>query len=252
VRIHIVSLFPEYFRGAFDCGPVRIAQKKGVLEIAFVNPRDFTSDPHRTVDDYPFGGGPGMVLKPEPLFQAVESVLSPDSHVVLLSPQGTMFHQDLARQFSQLPHLVLICGRYKGVDERVRLALANTEVSIGDYVLAGGEAAAVVVVEAVARLLPGAVGDEDSVASDSFAAGLLDAPYYTRPAEFRGLVVPAVLLSGDHAQVARWRRCQALLTTARRRPDLLRNQVLSEAEREFLSLELGKEEPDGQKEGNRT
>ncbi len=240
----VITLFPDYFRGPFECGPTRVARADGKLALSFVNPRDFTSDAHRTVDDYPFGGGAGMVMKPEPLSAAIESVRRPTSLVVLLTPQGERFTQPLAEELSHADHLVLVCGRYKGVDERVR-TLVDREVSVGDYVLAGGEAAAVVVIEAVARLLPGAVGDEDSVATDSFSAGILDAPYYTRPREFRGLEVPEVLVSGDHASVARWRREQALKTTARRRPELLRNEVLSESEREFLCRELEKETING-------
>jgi len=236
----IITLFPDYFRGPFDCGPTRVARAGGRLDLSFVNPRDFTDDVHRTVDDYPFGGGAGMVLKPEPLAAAIESARRPESTVVLLSPQGDRFSQPMAEEFSSTDHLVLVCGRYKGVDERVR-ALVDREVSVGDYVLAGGEAAAVVIVEAVARLLPGAVGHEDSVATDSFSIGILDAPYYTRPREFRGREVPEVLMSGDHASVGRWRREQALKTTAQRRPELLRNQVLTESEREFLCRELEKE-----------
>jgi tRNA (guanine37-N1)-methyltransferase len=240
----VITLFPDYFRGPFDCGPTRVARADGKLALSFVNPRDFTSDAHRTVDDYPFGGGAGMVMKPEPLAAAIESVRQSASRIVLLSPQGERFAQPLAEEFSRADHLVLVCGRYKGVDERVR-SLCDREVSVGDYVLAGGEAAAVVIVEAIARLLPGAVGHEDSVATDSFSAGILDAPYYTRPREFRGQEVPEVLVSGDHASVARWRREQALKTTAQRRPELLRNEVLTESEREFLCRELEKETING-------
>jgi tRNA (guanine37-N1)-methyltransferase len=240
----VITLFPEYFRGPFECGPTRVARADSKLDIGFVNPRDFTTDAHRTVDDYPFGGGAGMVLKPEPLTAAIESARRPGSLVVLLSPQGERFSQRLAEEFSQVEHLVLVCGRYKGVDERVRRSV-DREVSVGDYVLAGGEAAAVVVIEAVARLLPGAVGHEDSVATDSFSVGILDAPYYTRPREFRGQEVPEILVSGDHASVARWRREQALKTTAQRRPELLRDEVLTEFEREFLCRELEKETIDG-------
>uniref|UniRef100_A0A7V3PSI6 tRNA (guanine-N(1)-)-methyltransferase n=1 Tax=candidate division WOR-3 bacterium TaxID=2052148 RepID=A0A7V3PSI6_UNCW3 len=238
MRIDLISIFPEYFVGPFECGPTRVAREKGLLEIRIVNPRDFTTDLHRTVDDYPFGGGAGMVIKPEPIFLAVESVRQPDSRVILLSPQGDQFNQVLARRFTEFPHLVLICGRYKGVDERVRMLLIDQEVSIGDYVLAGGEAAAVVIIEAIARLLPGAVGNEDSVASDSFENGLLAAPVYTRPRQFRGISVPEVLISGNHGAVATWRRQQALLNTARRRPDLLKNVKLTEEEKQFLSREL--------------
>ena len=240
----VITLFPDYFRGPFDCGPTRVARSDGKLELSFVNPRDFTTDAHRTVDDYPFGGGAGMLMKPEPLSAAIDSLRRPESLVVLLSPQGERFSQTVAEEFSRAEHLVLVCGRYKGVDERVRV-LADREVSVGDYVLAGGEAAAVVIIEAVARLLPGAVGDEDSVATDSFSAGILDAPYYTRPREFRGHEVPEVLVSGDHASVARWRREQALKTTAQRRPELLRNEVLTEPERESLCRELEKEITNG-------
>jgi tRNA (guanine37-N1)-methyltransferase len=236
----VITLFPEYFRGPFDCGPTRLVRADGKLELSFTNPRDFTTDAHRTVDDYPFGGGAGMVMKPEPITAAIDSVRRPGSLVVLLSPQGERFSQPMAEEFSRADHLVLVCGRYKGVDERVRV-LADREVSVGDYVLAGGEAAAVVIIEAVARLLPGAVGDEDSVATDSFSAGILDSPYYTRPREFRGHEVPEVLVSGDHASVARWRREQALKTTAQRRPELLQDEVLTESEREFLCRELSKE-----------
>jgi tRNA (guanine37-N1)-methyltransferase len=236
----VITLFPDYFRGPFDCGPTRVARADGKLELSFVNPRDFTADVHRTVDDYPFGGGAGMVMKPEPLSAAIDSVRRPGSTVALLSPQGERFAQPMAEEFSRTEHLVLVCGRYKGVDERVRM-LADREVSVGDYVLAGGEAAAVVIIEAIARLLPGAVGDEDSVATDSYSVGIFDSPYYTRPREFRGHEVPEVLVSGDHASVARWRREQALKTTAQRRPELLRNEVLTESEREFLSRELMKE-----------
>ena len=236
----VITLFPEYFGGPFDCGPTRIARADDKLELSFVNPRDFTTDAHRTVDDYPFGGGAGMVMKPEPLYAAIDSVRRPGSLVVLLSPQGERFSQPLAEEFSRADHLVLVCGRYKGVDERVRM-LADREISVGDYVLAGGEAAAVIIIEAIARLLPGVVGNEDSVATDSFSTGILDAPYYTRPREFRGHEAPEVLVSGDHASVARWRREQALKTTAQRRPELLRNEVLTESEREFLSRELMKE-----------
>jgi tRNA (guanine37-N1)-methyltransferase len=244
MRASVITLFPDYFRGPFDCGPTRAARADGKLALSFTNPRDFTTDVHRTVDDYPFGGGPGMVMKPEPLAAAIESVRRPGSLVVLLSPQGERFSQPLAEEFSRAEHLVLVCGRYKGVDERVR-TLVDREVSVGDYVLAGGEAAAVVIIEAVARLLPGAVGHEDSVATDSFSAGILDAPYYTRPREFCGLEVPEVLVSGDHASVARWRREQALKATAQRRPELLRDEVLSESEREFLCRELEKETING-------
>lgn len=241
MRVDVVSLFPEYFSGPFDCGTTRIARSRDLIAVTTVNPRDFTDDAHRTVDDHPFGGGAGMVLKPEPVFRAVESVRTPESRVVLLSPRGRRYNQSLAREFSRLEHLVLVCGRYKGVDERIRTTLCDDEISVGDYVLAGGEAAAVIIVESVARLLPGAVGDAESVDTDSFEAGLLDAPWYTRPRRFRDDEVPEVLVNGDHAAVARWRREQSLLATARLRPDLLGDETLSESEREFLMLHLTKE-----------
>lgn len=245
MRIDIISIFPEFFTGPFECGPTRIAREKGLLQIGMVNPRDFTTDAHRTVDDYPFGGGPGMVMKPEPLFAAVESVRNRDSMVILLSPQGDLFNQKTAHRLSQQSHLILISGRYKGVDERVRTRLIDEELSIGDYILAGGEAAALVIIETIARLLPGCVGDEDSVATDSFTIGVLEGPLYTRPREFRGWRVPEVLISGNHAAVARWRREQSLLRTARRRPDLIKNLTLTEAEKEFINKELEKEKIDG-------
>lgn len=182
-----------------------------------------------------------MVMKPEPIFLAVESIRTPESKVFFLSPQGKRFDQAMAHRLKDLPHIVFICGRYKGVDERVRNLLVDEEVSIGDYILAGGEAAAVVIIEAIARLLPGTVGDEDSVATDSFAHGLLEAPLYTRPREFRGISVPEVLVSGNHAAVAKWRREQALLATARRRPDLFKKVTLTPNDQEFLRKSLGKE-----------
>ncbi len=239
MRIHIVSLFPEYFVGPFSCGPTRVVQEKNVLEVAVVNPRDFTEDPHRTVDDYPFGGGAGMVLKPEPLFKAIESVRTEGTRTVMLSPRGRRFEQADARELGGLDHVVLVCGRYKGIDERVREALVDDELSVGDFVLAGGEAAAVMVVEAVARLLPGAVEHEESVNTDSFSPALLDAPYYTRPRSFRGMDAPEVLVSGDHAAIARWRRHRSLALTARLRPDLMRDEVLDDEERLLLMRELG-------------
>jgi tRNA (guanine37-N1)-methyltransferase len=250
VQVHIISLFPEYFTGPFDCGPTRIAQEKNLLSIDVVNPRDFTDDAHRTVDDYPFGGGAGMVLKPEPLFRAVESVQTQGSKVVLLSARGRRFDQETARRYCETRDLILICGRYKDVDERVRAGLVDEEVSIGDFVTAGGEAAAVVITDAFARLLPGVVEHEESVNTDSFAPGrrLLDAPWYTRPRVFRDMPVPEVLVSGDHAEVEKWRRRQSLLLTARRRPELLQDEVLSESEREFLMLNMEEEFPNGQEE----
>jgi tRNA (guanine37-N1)-methyltransferase len=222
---HIVTIFPEFFRGPFEHGVVARAQSAGLLEIRVHNLREWTFDRHKTVDDRPFGGGEGMVLKPEPLFLAVESIWkerTPDRKAVLLSAQGRLFHQDTARRFSKLGELLLICGRYEGVDERVAKHLADEEISIGDFVLSGGELAAALVVDAVARLIPGVLGNEASSEYESFgASGVLDCPHYSRPADFRGWKVPEVLLNGNHAEIRRWRREAALEKTARLRPDLL-------------------------------
>ncbi len=216
----------------------------GLIDLQVHDLRDFTTDRHKVVDDTPFGGGPGMVLKPEPLFRAVEHLREargePDL-VLLPSPQGRRFSQEVAEAYSRAAHLVLLCGRYEGVDERVSTTLVTEEVSIGDYVLSGGEVPALVIVDAVARLIPGVVGDAESVVRDSFTRGLLDYPHYTRPASFRGLDVPAVLLSGHHGEIERWRRQQALRRTFERRPDLLDDAALTDDEREWLaSLQAGK------------
>lgn len=207
---------------------MRIAKEKNITEITLVNLRDFADDSYRTVDDYPFGGGPGMILKPEPIFKAVESVKQDNSYIILLSPQGRQFNQDVAKELSQKEHMILICGRYKGVDERVREYLVNDEISIGDYILSGGEVATLVLLEATVRLLKGVVGDKESVETDSFMSGLLDAPYYTRPADFRGYKVPAVLISGHHQKVKEWRQEQALELTKAKRPDLLKRKSKQE------------------------
>ena len=224
MRIDIVTIFPKMVRGPLEEGIVARAMARGLLEIVVHDLRDFTTDRHRVVDDVPFGGGPGMVLKPEPLFRAVDGIREragePEA-IVLTSPDGARFtHADAAR-LSALRHVVILCGRYEGVDERVRLGLATEELSIGDYVVSGGELPALVITDAVARFVPGVVGDEGSVARDTFARGLLDFAQYTRPAEFRGLTVPPVLLSGHHAEIERWRRREALRRTLERRPDLL-------------------------------
>src|SRR3954454_451512 len=204
------------------------AIEQGLLSVQYVNPRDFTSDRHRTVDDYPYGGGPGMVMKAEPIFLAVESVASAQSRVVLMSPAGRVFTQAIAAELAATEHLVLICGHYEGVDERVREHLATDEISIGDYVLTGGELAAMVVIDAVARLLPGVLGHAESDGDESHSHGLLEYPQYTRPPEFRGWPVPERLLSGHHAEIARWRRRQSLERTAARRPDLMTPELLAE------------------------
>lgn len=237
--IHIITIFPEFFESTLNCGILRIAQEKGSIEIKSLNLRDFSLDPHRTVDDYPFGGGKGMILKPEPIFKACESIRKNNSYTILLSPQGRKFDQKIASELADKEHLILICGRYKGVDERVR-TIINDEISIGDYILSGGEIAALAIIDAVARLLPGVVGSEDSVASDSFVSGILDAPYYTRPQDFRGMKVPDILTSGDHEKIKEWRRRAALRQTKRLRPDLLKNVSLTPEEEKFLE-DSGKE-----------
>jgi tRNA (guanine37-N1)-methyltransferase len=232
LRCDIITIFPEFFRESFDYGIIRRARAAGLVETNAHDLRRWTSDKHHVVDDRPFGGGEGMVLKPEPIFAAVHDLTGGSSReeypaetrVVLLSPQGRMFTQQVAQDLSKnASQIVLICGRYEGVDERVAEKLATDEISIGDYVLSGGEPAAVVVIDALVRLLPGALGNETSAANDSFSTdGSLDHPQYTRPTEFSGLSVPDVLLTGNHAEIARWRREAALRKTQRNRPDLLK------------------------------
>lgn len=230
LRCDIITIFPEFFREAFDYGIIRRARAAGLVETKAHDLRYWTSDKHHIVDDRPFGGGEGMVLKPEPIFAAVQELTgcgnreeySTQTRVVLLSPQGRVFTQEVAQDLSQnAAQLVLICGRYEGVDERVGEALATDEISIGDYVLSGGEPAAIVVIDAVIRLLPGALGNETSAVNESFSEGRLGHPQYTRPTEFSGLAVPDVLLTGNHGEIARWRREAALRKTQRNRPDLL-------------------------------
>jgi tRNA (guanine37-N1)-methyltransferase len=230
LRFDIITIFPEFFREAIDCGIVRRARNAGLVEIIAHDLRQWTTDKHHVVDDRPFGGGDGMVLKPEPIFAGVEALtgaarredLPANTRVVLLSAQGAVFTQALAKDLSQSEsRIVLLCGRYEGVDERVCDALVTDEVSIGDYVLSGGEPAAMVMMDAVVRLLPGALGSETSAVYESFSEGLLDYPQYTRPPDFRGMKVPEVLLSGNHAEIARWRKEAALEKTRRKRPDLL-------------------------------
>jgi tRNA (guanine37-N1)-methyltransferase len=239
MQIDILSLFPQMFHGPLSESIAKRAIERGLAQINLHNIRDFTHDRHHTVDDYAYGGGAGMVLKPEPIFEAVEEIkkdTGPGERakglpVILLTPQGRLFSQEIAQELAGYPHLVLICGRYEGVDERVREHLATGEISIGDYVLSGGELAAMVVVDAVIRLLPGVLGSEASVQDDSHAAGLLEYPQYTRPEVYRGWAVPEILLSGNHSQIARWRRQQALLRTRERRPELLEKTKLSSEER---------------------
>jgi len=241
MRISILSIFPDYFDAPFAEGMIRLAREKQQLAVDIVPLRDFTEDSHRTTDDYPFGGGVGMIMKVEPIDRALQSVgagdrdaRDPGTRVVLFSPQGRKFTQDLAKEYAALDHIVLVCGRYKGVDERVAEHLIDEELSIGDFVLSGGEPAALCVVDALARLLRGVVGSFDSVEGDSFHSGMLDAAYFTRPAEYRGWRVPDVLLSGNHAAIARHRREESLRRTLERRPELLEGVELTLEERRML------------------
>ncbi|MGH2592095.1 MAG: tRNA (guanosine(37)-N1)-methyltransferase TrmD [Anaerolineae bacterium] len=263
MRFDVFTLFPSILEGPLQESILKRAVEAGLIDVRLHNIRDFTSDKHHVTDDYPYGGGGGMVMKPEPIFAAVESVLEvgswklevgghtlqpPNSNpagrgasslqspipIILLTPQGRVFNQDIARELATHDRIALICGRYEGVDERVREHLATDEISIGDYVLTGGELAALVIVDAVSRLRPGVLGDPDAASDDSHVAGLLEYPHYTRPPDFRGWKVPEVLLSGHHAEIERWRRRQSLLRTLRRRPDLLDRAQLSPEERQFL------------------
>jgi tRNA (guanine37-N1)-methyltransferase len=220
MKIDVLTLFPAMFAGPLDESIVKRARESGLLDLKIHNLRDYTHDRHRTVDDKPFGGGAGMLLKPEPIFEAVESLGRETTRVVLLAPSGRKFDQSAARELAGQEHLLLVCGSYEGFDERVREALADDELSIGDFVLTNGALPAMVIIDAVTRLLPGALGDETSAVDESFSRGLLEYPQYTRPAEFRGMRVPEVLLSGNHAEIARWRTEQAAKRTAERRPDL--------------------------------
>jgi len=245
VRVDILTLFPEMLRSPLAHSILKRAQDAGLLTVCLVDIREFSDDLHRTVDDSPYGGGPGMVMKPEPIFRAVESLAAdpadpgPD-RILLMSPQGEPFSQPRARELSACDHLVILCGRYEGVDERVREHLVTDEISIGDYVLTGGELPALVVLDAVARLIPGVLGDEESPTDESFSESLLEYPHYTRPATFRGWGVPDVLLSGHHGQVAEWRRRQSLLRTMVRRPDLFRRHRLTPDDLRLLGWETPK------------
>lgn len=230
MKIDILTIFPEFFREVFDFGIIRRAKLAGIVEINVHDLREYTTDKHKMVDDRPFGGGDGMVFKPEPIFNAIENLIGtgerenypPNTRVVLLTPQGRVLKQTVAREFAdEAEHIVLICGRYEGVDERVNEALVTDEISIGDYVLSGGEPAAIVLVDAITRLLPNALGSETSAVNDSFTENLLDYPHYTRPAEFRGMRVPEVLLNGHHAEIEKWRQQKALEKTQQNRKDLL-------------------------------
>ncbi len=246
MRFDIFTLFPGMFAGPFSESIIKRAIAKNLLTVYLHNIRDYARDEHRTTDDYPYGGGAGMVMKPEPLFEAVEDTLAgvygpgtaigrqAPCPIVLLTPQGRTFNQAIAGEMAGRQHTVLICGHYEGIDERIREHLINDEISIGDYVLSGGEPAAIVVVDAIMRLVPGVLGSEESVGEDSFARGLLEYPQYTRPPVFRGWEVPEVLISGNHARIRRWRHEQSLKRTLERRPDLLSRTDLDEADKKFL------------------
>jgi len=234
-----LTLFPQMFDGLLNCSIIGRARERGLVDIRLHDIRGYTHDKHHVVDDYPYGGGAGMVLKPEPIFEAVESIkmelgLSAVP-TILLTPQGRLFTQGTARELAGYQHLILICGHYEGVDERVAEHLVNDELSIGDYLLSGGEVAAMAVMDCVVRLLPGALGSEVSLVEESHIGGLLEYPQYTRPPVYRGLAAPSVLLSGDHGEIARWRRKQSLLRTAKRRPDLIEKIVLSPEDKSLLS-----------------
>ena len=243
MRIDVFTIFPDYFSGPLDASLLGRARADGLLEVAVHDPRNFTADRHRSVDDAPYGGCAGMVMAPGPLWDAVEAV-SPSRPLLLLAPSGRRFDQSVARELAALPGFSLLCGRYEGVDQRVADHLCDGELSVGDYVLAGGEAAALVVIDAVARLVPGVMGNAASAADESFSHGLLEYPQYTRPADFRGWEVPEVLRGGDHARMARWRRAQALRRTLARRPDLLADRALTPEEEDLLH-----EFPDGPSAG---
>ncbi|HEY2981061.1 MAG TPA: tRNA (guanosine(37)-N1)-methyltransferase TrmD [Anaerolineales bacterium] len=248
MQFDVFTLLPEVFAPYLEASILQRARERGLLDVRLHNIRDHAHDKHHTTDDTPYGGGGGMVMKPEPVFEAVESVLGGRTEVpvILLTPQGRVFSQDIAHELSAQPRIALICGRYEGVDERIREHLVTDEISIGDYVLTGGELPALIVIDAVARLLPGVLGDPGGAENDSHAAGLLEYPHYTRPPEFRGWSVPDVLLSGDHARIEKWRREQSLLRTIQRRPDLTGKLDLSASDRAFLDAhrpEPGSGEP---------
>lgn len=225
MKIHVITAFPNLFVGPLDESIIKRAREKQLVEIYLHDLRDYSNDRHRRIDDYPYGGGPGMILKPEPIFNCIESVLEKyqihNPHLIYLTPQGQRYNQAKAKELAQQDHLILLCGHYKGVDERVREFWQMDEISIGDYVLTGGELPALVIIDSVVRLIPGAISDLDSAKTDSFYQNLLDCPYYTRPEVFRGMTVPSVLLSGHHAEIEKWRKNEAIKRTLKVRPDLL-------------------------------
>ncbi len=232
----IFTLLPEVFPPYLNSSILKRAQENGYLDVHIHNIRDWTHDKHHVTDDTPYGGGGGMIMKPEPVFEAVEDVIGspPACPIILMTPQGRLFTQDVANELAVHPRLALLCGRYEGLDERIRTHLVTDEISIGDYVLTGGELPALILVDALTRLIPGVLGDENGAANDSHASGLLEGPHYTRPPEFRGWEVPEVLRSGDHGKVAQWRREQALLRTLERRPEMIEKIELSKKDRDFL------------------
>ena len=247
MRFDVFTLLPDVLRPYLEASILQRAVQNGLLEVNLHDIRAWTTDKHHITDDAPYGGGGGMVMTPQPIFAAVEGVLGapPDCPVILMTPQGRVFTQQVAFELAQHAHIALLCGRYEGIDERVRQHLVTDEISIGDYVLTGGELPALIVIDALTRLIPGALGDPDGAMDDSHASGLLEYPHYTRPPEFRGWGVPEVLLSGNHAEIARWRRAQALERTWRRRPDMLARLSLSEADRKVLArLEAEQEAAD--------
>lgn len=239
MRIDVLTLFPEMFQGPFDASIIRRAREKGLISINFINIRDFSQNKHHTVDDTPFGGGAGMVISPEPVFEAMDYLsrqcCGSPGRVVLMCPAGSPFNQELAKELAREDHLVIICGHYEGFDERIREGLVTDELSIGDYVLTGGELPAMVVIDAVARLVPGVLGEKASAEEDSFYNGLLEYPHYTRPRSYRGMEVPGVLTGGHHEKIRLWRRKESLIRTIVRRPDLLKPEILTPEDREILS-----------------
>jgi tRNA (guanine37-N1)-methyltransferase len=249
MHFDVFTLLPEVFPAYLDSSILQRARQRGLIDIKIHNIRDWALDRHHVTDDLPYGGGGGMVMKVEPVFAAVESVLGtpPNCPVIMLTPQGRVFTQKVADELSRFPHLALICGRYEGIDERIRTHLVSDEISIGDFVLTGGELPALILIDALSRLVPGVLGDPDGAADDSHAMGLLEYPHYTRPPEFRGWQVPAILLSGDHAKIARWRREQSLLRTLQRRPDMLDVTNLSKKDQIYLD-KLNTQDPTNKNE----
>lgn len=235
MRVDFLTIFPAMISGVLDYGLLHQGRQKGLLEFQIHNLRDFTEDRHRSVDDVPYGGGPGMVFKPEPVFKAIDALKATGGLVILPEPQGEIFTQEIAEELATSTQLIFVCGRYEGVDERIRETLVDRELSVGDFVTMGGELPALLMLESIARFVPGVVGDLQSLAADSFQDSLLDYPHYTRPSEFRNQRVPDVLLSGNHEQIRRWRRKMSLQRTLQRRPDLLREEALSEEDREILA-----------------